>query len=509
MSLPKRQAFLRRKNAVGSGLPHGESPHSAAFVRCGKVGTRLDRYIGGGEAVVSGSGLGVGGLQEEKRMNRWLKTSLAAAAVAGTALAAAAPAHAEVELETQYVLNSLSFLLHGFLVMWMAAGFCMLESGLVRTKNTATICMKNMSLYAIAGIMYFLVGYNLMYDGVDGGFIGSFAWWTADDSAALAGTFEAGGYAATSDWFFQMVFVATAASIVSGTLAERVKLWPFLVFIVVLTAIIYPIEGAWQWGGGWLSEMGFADFAGSTIVHSTGGWAALTGAIIVGARTGKYRADGGMNMMPGANLPLATLGTFILWLGWFGFNGGSQLAMGTAADVIAIANIYANTNMAAAGGVVAAMLLTYALYKKTDLSMALNGAIAGLVSITAGPDTPTLGTATLIGAVGGVLVVLAVPLLDKLKIDDVVGAISAHLVAGIWGTMAVPLTNADTSFVTQATGVIAIGIFVTVASAIVWTVLKFTIGLRVSEEEELAGLDIYEIGVEAYPEFARGQSSPA
>ena len=442
-------------------------------------------------------------------MNR--KIGLPATGVA--LLLAAAPAAAQeavpgVPLESQYVFNTLSFLVHGFLVMFMAAGFAMLESGLVRTKNTATICLKNITLYSIAGICFYAVGYNLMYDGVDGGFLGSFSLWAADDAAALDGTFEAGGYASHSDWFFQMVFVATAASIVSGTLAERIKLWPFLIFVVVLTAFIYPIQGAWHWGGGWLAEMGFADFAGSTLVHSVGGWAALTGAIILGARKGKYTADGKIKVMPGANLPLATLGTFVLWLGWFGFNGGSQLALGSAADAIAISTIYVNTNLAAAGGVVAATLLTQLLYKKVDLTMALNGAIAGLVSITAGPDTPSMGMAIGIGAVGGVLVVFAVPLLDRLKIDDVVGAISAHLVAGIWGTMAVPLTNDGASFATQAIGVVAIGAFVLVVSAVVWLVLKTVMGIRVSEEEEDMGLDMAELGMEAYPEFAR-QTQPA
>ena len=428
-------------------------------------------------------------------------------AVLGVAFTAAAidPALAEdaKTTETQFILNTMNFLFCGALVMFMAAGFAMLESGLVRSKNTATICLKNIALYSVAGLMYYVVGYNLMYSGVDGGFMGSFAIWGPDDAAAAGGDYS-GNYATASDWFFQMVFVATAASVVSGALAERIKLWPFLLFVVFLTGIVYPIQGSWQWGGGWLSEMGFADFAGSTLVHSVGGWAALTGAIILGARKGKYDAEGRVHPMPGANLPLATVGTFILWLGWFGFNGGSQLAMGTAGDLIAISQIFINTNIAAAAGVVAAMAATQLMYKKVDLSMALNGAIAGLVSITAGPDTPTLGMAVLIGAVGGILVVFTVPLLDKFKIDDVVGAISAHLVAGIWGTMAVPLTNGDASFVTQATGVVSIGAFVIVTSAIFWLILKFTVGIRVSEEDEEMGLDMAELGMEAYPEFGRG-----
>ncbi|WP_417822728.1 ammonium transporter [Thalassospira lucentensis] len=432
------------------------------------------------------------------------KTGLAA--LAGTAvLAIASPAFAQdagVSAETQYILNSFSFLFSGALVMWMAAGFAMLESGLVRTKNVSTILLKNISLFAVAGIMYYLIGYNLMYMDVTG-WIGSISLWSADDAAALAGDFS-GGYSATSDWFFQMVFVATAASIVSGTVAERIKLWPFMIFVVVLTGVLYPITGSWTWGGGWLAEMGFADFAGSTIVHSVGGWAALTGAIILGARKGKYGADGSVHPMPGSNLPLATLGTFVLWLGWFGFNGGSQLAMGTGADVIAIANIYGNTSMAAAGGVVAAAILTQILYKKVDLTMALNGALAGLVSITAGPDTPTIGSAIIIGAIGGVLVVVAVPLLDKLKIDDVVGAVSVHLFAGIWGTLAVPFTNDGASFGVQLTGIVAMGAFTIVASSIVWLILKFTVGIRLSEEDEAMGSDAAELGLEAYPEFGKG-----
>ena len=432
------------------------------------------------------------------------KTGLAA--VAATALLAiASPAFAQdagVSAETQYILNTFSFLFSGALVMWMAAGFAMLESGLVRTKNVSTILFKNIALFAVAGIMYYLIGYNLMYMDVSG-WIGSLSLWSADDAAALGGDFS-GGYSATSDWFFQMVFVATAASIVSGTVAERIKLWPFMIFVVVLTGVLYPITGAWTWGGGWLSEMGFADFAGSTIVHSVGGWAALTGAIILGARKGKYGEDGSVHPMPGSNLPLATLGTFILWLGWFGFNGGSQLAMGTGADVIAIANIYGNTTMAAAGGVVAAIILTQILYKKVDLTMALNGALAGLVSITAAPDTPTIGSAIIIGAIGGILVVIAVPLLDKLKIDDVVGAVSVHLVAGIWGTLAVPFTNDGASFGTQITGIVAMGAFTIVASSIVWLALKFTVGIRLSEEEEANGSDATELGLEAYPEFGKG-----
>jgi len=401
--------------------------------------------------------------------------------------------------DTAYVFNTLLFLMTGFLVMFMAAGFAMLEAGLVRSKNVAMQCTKNIALYSIAGIMYYLVGYNLMYSGVDGGYFGSISLWGVDDSGGVAS--DGSGYASASDWYFQMVFVATAASIVSGTLAERIKLWPFLVFTVFLTGVIYPIQGAWQWGGGWLSELGFSDFAGSTLVHSTGGWAALMGALVLGPRIGKYVKGGGVNPMPGSSMPLATLGTFILWLGWFGFNGGSELALGSPDEANAVATIFINTNMAAAAGVVAAMMLTQLLYKKVDITMALNGALAGLVSITAEPLAPTLGWALAIGAIGGVIVVLTVPLLDKLRIDDVVGAIPVHLFCGIWGTMAVPLTNADTNFSAQATGVISIGIFVAVTSLVLWLALRFTIGIRCSEEEEMMGLDKAEIGVEAYPEF--------
>ena len=402
--------------------------------------------------------------------------------------------------EVAYILNTFSFLISGVLVMWMAAGFAMLESGLVRTKNVATICLKNIALYSVAGILYYLIGYKLMYAGVDGGFIGSLGLWGADDAAALGGDFSA-GYSAGSDWFFQMVFVATAASVVSGTVAERIKLWPFMMFCIVLTGVIYPIQGAWSWGGGWLSEMGFADYAGSTIVHSVGGWSALTGALILGARKGKYGKDGKVNPIPGSNLTLATLGTFILWMGWFGFNGGSALALGNASAAIEQSNVYINTNLAAAGGILAAMAMLQLIYRKVDLTMSLNGALAGLVSITAGPAAPSPLAAILIGAVGGVLVVFAVPFFDKLKIDDVVGALSVHLVCGIWGTMAVPFTHEDASFFTQFIGVISVGAFVLVFSSIVWLILKAVVGLRCSEEDEVRGLDLAELGLEAYPDF--------
>ncbi len=420
---------------------------------------------------------------------------------AGASLAGfSSPASAAVSAETSFVFNTFSFLVHGFLVLWMAAGFAMLEAGLVRTKSVTTILLKNVTLFSIAGIAFYLVGYNLMYDGVDGGLIGSFGIWQAEDAAALAGDFST-GYAASSDWFFQMVFVATAASIISGTLAERIRLWPFFAFVFLLSGLIYPIQGAWLWGGGWLAERGFADFAGSTLVHSVGGWAALTGAFFLGARRGKYSADGRAHRIPGSSLPLATLGTFILWLGWLGFNGGSQLALGSAADAIAISNIYVNTTMASAGGLLAAVVLTQFLKRRIDLAMALNGALGGLVSITAGPDTPLVGQAILIGAVGGSLVVLATPLLDRCKIDDVVGAIPVHLVAGIWGTLAVPLSNPEASFATQLLGIGAIALFVSATSAAAWFLLKKTVGLRLSQAEEALGIDKIELGTLAYPEF--------
>ena len=435
-----------------------------------------------------------------------LKKLFKSTGLIGGAMLLASPAMAEVSAETAYVFNTFLFLVCGFLVMFMAAGFAMLESGMVRSKNAAMICLKNISLFSTAGLMYWLVGYNLMYGVEEGGYIGAlFDVWSADDSAIAAEEPDfSGGYASGSDWYFQMVFCATTASIVSGTVAERLKLWPFLIFTLFLTGFIYPIVGGWEWGTGWLDAMGFSDFAGSTLVHSTGGWAALTGAIILGARTGKYGADGSVNPMPGSSMPLATLGTFILWLGWFGFNGGSQLALGSGADAVAISNIFINTNIAAAAGVIAAMLVSTALFGKVDLSMALNGAIGGLVSITAEPLTPSIGSAVFIGAVGGILVVLTVPLLDKLKIDDVVGAIPAHLVCGIWGTLIVPFTNSDVSYGVQAIGVVSVGLFVVIASGIIWSALKFTIGLRVPEDEELAGLDKSELGMEAYPDFSRG-----
>ncbi|PRX10677.1 UNVERIFIED_ORG: ammonium transporter [Martelella mediterranea] len=431
--------------------------------------------------------------------------ALAAASVAFPALAQEEAAEAVVEVastgpaaDTAVIFNTLLFLIGGFLVMWMAAGFAMLEMGLVRKKNASMQGLKNIALYSVGGIMFWFTGYNLMYTGVDGGFMGSFGPYVfpgpgMDDGAA--------GYSVASDWFFQMVFCATTASIVSGTVAERIKFWPFIIFTVILTGILYPITGSWQWGGGWLAEMGFSDFAGSTLVHSVGGWAALAGALVLGARSGKYSPDGTVNPMPGSNIPLAVLGTFILWLGWFGFNGGSQLALGTIADAGDVSKIFVNTNLAAAAGAVVAMILLQIVYKKVDVTMVLNGALAGLVSITAEPLTPSVPAALFIGGIGGVIVVVFVPLLDKLKIDDVVGAIPVHLLAGIWGTFIVPLTNDGTSFGTQIVGIVAIGVFTFVASLIVWFILKAIMGIRVSPEEEADGLDKSEVGVEAYPEF--------
>ena len=395
-----------------------------------------------------------------------------------------------------FVFNTMLFLISGMVVMFMAAGFSMLEVGLVRSKNAATICLKNVALFSVAGLMVWFTGYNLIYGIPEGGFIGKFGPWSADDTNPT-GT----GYSASSDWFFQMVFVATAASIVSGTVAERIKLWPFLIFVAILTGIIYPIQAGWVWGAGWLDAR-FDDFAGSTLVHSTGGWAALAGAILLGPRLGKYASDGKVTPLPGSSLPLATLGTFILWLGWFGFNGGSQLALGSISDAIDVSAIMINTNMAACGGVITATVLTQVLYKKVDLTIALNGAIGGLVSITAEPLQPEIWQAILIGSVGGVIVTLSVPLLDKLKIDDVVGAIPAHLFCGIWGTLIVPLTNNGVNVIGQLTGIIVIGVFVFVVSFATWFLLKVTIGIRASEQEEQAGLDKTELGLEAYPEFS-------
>ena len=419
--------------------------------------------------------------------------------------AAVDAAIADSASETAYILNTLLFLIGGFLVMWMAAGFAMLEAGFVRTKNVSMQCLKNIMLYSLAGLMFWAFGYDMLYAGVSDYF--NFSSLLAPgyplETVGLGAEGEAAaavdtGYSLASDWFFQMVFCATTASIVSGTVAERIKFWPFFIFVAVLTAIIYPVVAGWEWGGGFLDDMGFSDFAGSTLVHSTGGWAALMGAIIIGPRLGKF-VDGKVHPIPASNVPLVTLGTFILWLGWFGFNGGSQLAMGTIGDATDVSRIFVNTNMAAAGGVIAAIFYTQIRYKKIDVTLALNGALAGLVAITAEPLTPTIGVAVLVGAIGSILACLTVPLLDKLKIDDVVGAIPVHLVAGIFGTLVVAFTNPDVSFMPQLWGVIATAVFVTVASGIVFFLLKVTIGLRPSEEAEVEGLDVSEIGVASYP----------
>ncbi len=410
----------------------------------------------------------------------------------------------------QYALDTFYFLVCGALVMWMAAGFSMLEAGLVRAKNTTEILTKNVALYAISCIMYMVIGYEIMYDG------GAFLSGIADvDVDAVLGEFAeredgfTGGsiYAGASDFFFQVVFVATAMSIVSGAVAERMKLWSFLIFAVVMTGFIYPMEGSWTWNGADvfglynLGDLGFSDFAGSGIVHMAGAAAALAGVILLGARKGKYGADGQVHAIPGANLPLATLGTFILWMGWFGFNGGSVLKLGDIANAASVAMVFLNTNAAAAGGLVAALLLARIMFGKADLTMALNGALAGLVAITAEPSTPTALQATLFGAAGGFIVVLSIVLLDKLKLDDPVGAISVHGSVGLFGLLIVPITNEGAKFSGQIAGALTIFVWVFVTSFIVWGALKVFMGVRVSEEDEYAGVDLSECGMEAYPEF--------
>ncbi|MGR3323630.1 MAG: ammonium transporter [Pseudooceanicola sp.] len=445
------------------------------------------------------------------QLKSYTKLGLAAALIAAPGMGLAqdeAAAAGAVPEQAIFVFNSLLFLVGGFLVFFMAAGFAMLEAGLVRSKNVTMQLTKNMGLFGLASIFYYLIGYNLMYPlgtwSVEGVLSGVWGPGVLEAVGVAPADADDLSYASTgSDFFFQLMFCAATASIVSGTLAERIKLWPFLIFTIVLTAVIYPLQASWKWGGGFLDEAGFLDFAGSTVVHSVGGWAALTGAIILGPRLGRYK-DGMVVPFPGSNLTLATLGTFILWLGWFGFNGGSQLAMGSVGDVADVSRIFSNTNTAAAGGAIAALILTQILYKKPDLTMVLNGALAGLVSITAEPLTPTLGAATIIGAIGGIIVVFAVPMLDKMKIDDVVGAIPVHLIAGIWGTIAVVFTNSDATLGAQLYGIVVVGIFVVVASAVVWFILKAIMGLRVSEEDEITGLDMAELGMEAYPEFSKG-----
>jgi Amt family ammonium transporter len=414
--------------------------------------------------------------------------------------------------ELSYALDTFYFLVTGALVMWMAAGFAMLEAGLVRSKNTTEILTKNIVLYAVACIMYMLMGYSLMYPGD-----GVSSWWpglpsilgSADNAvdAVVAGGDDAPYYSNLADFFFQVVFVATAMSIVSGAVAERMKLWAFFVFAIVLTGFIYPMQGYWKWGGGFLDQAGFLDFAGSGVVHLCGGAAALAGVLLLGARKGKYGADGRINAIPGANLPLATLGTFILWLGWFGFNGGSELMVSNVAEANAVALVFVNTNAAAAGGVVAALIVARIWFGKADLTMALNGALAGLVAITAEPLTPTPLLATIIGAIGGVIVVFSIVALDKLKVDDPVGAISVHGVVGMWGLIAVTLSNPDSTIGAQLLGLVTILVWVFVSSLIVWGIIKAVMGLRVSEEEEFEGLDIGECGLEAYPEFVGSRGS--
>jgi Amt family ammonium transporter len=398
--------------------------------------------------------------------------------------------------DVKYVLDGFMFIMMGILVMWMAAGFAMLEAGLTRTKNNVVVLTKNIALFAISCIMFYFIGYNLMY-GDGNAFIGAGMMLSGKNNADM-------GYPVMADFFFQVVFVATAASVISGSVAERIKLWPFLIFVVVLSAFIYPIQGHWTWGGSELGGLlaGFSDFAGSTIVHSVGGWAALAGVMVLGARKGKYTKDGKVRPIPGSNMTLATLGTFILWMGWFGFNGGSQLALGSKADIEGIALVVADTNMAAAAGAVAAAIFTQIIYKKVDLTMVLNGALAGLVSVTAAPDQGMIYSFG-VGIVGGIIVVFAVPFFDKMKIDDPVGALSVHLAAGIWGTLAVGLFTGAATFIAQLKGVIVIGLFVFISSLIVWKILDAIMGLRVDEETEVEGLDISETGLEAYPEFKR------
>ena len=419
-----------------------------------------------------------------------------------------AVARAATDAETLFVLNTFSFLIWGALVMWMCAGFTMLEAGSVRTKNASMICLKNIGLYSIAGLAYFFIGYNLMYVDV-GGVIGSFKLLygpSASEVALVDGNAEAvttvveNSYSTMSDWFFQMVFVATTASIVSGAMAERVKMWPFFLFTVGLTAIIYPMVGAWTWGGGWLAEMGFQDFAGSTIVHSTGGWAALAGILVVGPRLGKFLRNGEVRPTPPSNTLVVTLGVFILWMGWFGFNGGSQLALGTAGDAVGMSIVLVNTNLGAAAGVMTALLVSQFVLRRISLLAGLNGAIAGLVSITAAPNIVDPYWAIIIGVVGGALCTFAMKLFEMVKLDDVVGAIPAHLVAGVWGTLAACIAGGG-EFLVQLTGVAAIGAFVFTLSWLLWRGLDLLLGARVSYEVERLGQDAGELKIEAYPEF--------
>ena len=438
-----------------------------------------------------------------KNRTYWVGAALLASlAIAGPALAEETSV-SDTLVHLAYSIDTFYFLMSGALVMWMAAGFAMLEAGLVRSKNTVEILTKNVALYSIACVMYMIVGYNIMYGDGNGVIPGLSLFLSGDNS--VEDVLSSGGdtyYSGMADFFFQVVFVATAMSIVSGAVAERMKLWAFLAFSVVMCGFIYPIEGYWKWGGGFLDGLGFLDFAGSGVVHLCGASAALAGVILLGARKGKY-VNGKVHAIPGANLPLATLGTFILWLGWFGFNGGSELMISNIDEANAVSLIFVNTNTAAAGGLIAALLLSRAWFGKADLTMALNGALAGLVAITAEPLTPTPLAATLIGAVGGLIVVASIIFIDKMKIDDPVGAISVHGVVGIWGLIAVPFTNADGSMVAQLIGIAVIFGWVFVTSFITWLVIKAVMGIRIGEEEEMEGCDISECGLDAYPEFTK------
>ncbi len=439
-----------------------------------------------------------------KRLGFLSLITLGLAAFSAAPAFAEEPSVADTLVNLAYSIDTFYFLMSGALVMWMACGFAMLEAGLVRSKNVVEILTKNIALYAIASIMYMLVGYNIMYGGGPNGFIPGFSFWLGADNAVDA-VLKSGGetyYSSMADFFFQVVFVGAAMSIVSGAVAERMKLWSFLVFAIVLTGFIYPVEGYWKWGGGFLDALGFSDFAGSGVVHLCGASAALAGVLVLGARKGKYEG-GKVKAIPGSNLPLATLGTFILWMGWFGFNGGSELKISNILEANAVSMIFVNTNMAAAGGLVAALLLSQLWFGKADLTMALNGALAGLVAITAEPLTPTPLVATLVGVVAGLIVVPSIVFIDKARIDDPVGAISVHGVVGIWGLIAVAFTNPEGSLVAQLTGIGVIFAWVFGTSLIVWSVIKAVMGIRVSEEEELEGVDISECGLEAYPEFTR------
>jgi len=428
------------------------------------------------------------------------------------ALAALLPtaALAEVSLETQYITSSLLLLIGAFLVMFMAAGFCALEAGFVRTTAVSTICTKNVGLYAICGLAYAFVGYELMFGIEKGGWLGHLKMWGVDDKAFIDhnGVFigTESGKASGAVWIYQSMFVATVVSIVSGAVAERTRLWSFFVFSAIVSAFIYPIAASWVWGGGWLGAGGFSDFAGSALVHSLGGWCALTGIWLIGARQGRFTNSGKPIPMPGSNLPLATLGTFILWMCWFGFNGASVGSLASAKDAAAVATVFVNTNIAACAGAVAAMFYTQVFYKKIDLTIALNGALAGLVSITAEPLSPSIMEACLVGAVGAILMALTVTLLDRLKLDDVVGAVPVHLAGGIWGTMAVPISNPAANFMTQGVGVVAIAVFGIVTSLLTWSLIKIVMGLRISDESEEIGIDRAEVGLDAYPEFVRASS---